>query len=125
MQPQMLTSRTAVDGYEVWMEVNKKLLRRAMGLSANRTDGGPDCSSIVKLALAAQASRAAVGFLVGDGKSSRHTCTVDLAQRIAAALGWDLDELFIEKRLPTRRVITTGRRASRAERFAAIEGMSA
>lgn len=125
MQPQMLTSRTAVDGYEVWMEPHKKLIRRAMGLSSNRADGGPDCSSIVKLAQAAGVSRAAVGFLVGDGKSGRDSCTVDLAQRIATALGWDLDELFIEKRLPTRRVITTGTRASRAERFAAIEGLSA
>ena len=107
------------------MQVNKKLLRRAMNLSASRGDDGPDCSSIPKLALAAQVSRSAIGFLVTDGKSSRDTCTVDLAHRIADAVGWDVDELFVERRLPTRRVITGGRRATRTERLAALEGLSA
>lgn len=124
MQPQMLTRRTATDGFEVWMQVHKKLLRRAMATSVHRADGGPDCSSIVKLAQAADASRAAIGFLVGDGKSSRDTCTVELAQKIADALGWDIDELFIEHRLPTRKLLASGR-ASRAERIAALSGGSA
>lgn len=126
MQPQMLTRRTATDGFEVWMQVHKKLLRRAMATSVHRADGGPDCSSIVKLAQAADASRAAIGFLVGDGKSSRDTCTVEMAHKIAAALGWDVDELFIERRLPTRRALIAGTatRASRAERIAEIAGVS-
>jgi hypothetical protein len=113
----MLTRRTAADGWEVWMVVNKKLLKRAMGLSANRNDGGPDCSSIPKLALAAQVSTSSIGFLVGTGKSSRDTCSVEMAHKIAAALGWDVDELFTERRLPTRRLLT-GDRATRAERLA-------
>lgn len=114
----MLTRRTATDGYEVWMQVNKKLLRRAMECSRTRTDGGPDCSSIPKLALAAQVSNASVGFLVTEKKSGRESCSVEMANKIAAALGWDVDELFTEGRLPTRRVLT------RAERLALLDGVA-
>ena len=94
---EMRTRLTAVDGMEVWMElISKKLLRRAMADSKNRaaTGEGPDCSSIPKLALTAGVSQALVGFLVTDGKSSRTTCTVANAQKMADALGWDRDELF-------------------------------
>lgn len=124
MQRQMLTRRTAADGWEVWMEINKKLIRRAMKLSAQRNDGGPDCSSIPKLALAAQVSSSAVGYLVGTGPSARDTCSVEMAHKIAAALGWDVDELFIERKLPTRRLLS-GDRATRAERLAELEGGAA
>lgn len=98
----MLTRRTAADGSETWMELtSKKLLRRAMKDSKHRAaqGEGSDCSSIPKLALAAGVSTAAVGFLVTDGKSSRNTCSVKTAEAIAAALGWDRDELFITRTL--------------------------
>ena len=78
--------------------LSKKVLRRAMKGSRDRTDGGPDCSSIPKLALAAQVSNATIGFLVGEGKSKRDTCSVATAQKVSAALGWDVDELFAVER---------------------------
>lgn len=99
----MITRRTAADGSETWMELtSKKLLRRAMELSKARADGGPDCSSIPKLALAAGLSNATVGHLVSDTPSGRKTCTVDTAERIAAALGWSPDELFVMHKRPTQ-----------------------
>lgn len=97
----MITRRTAADGLETWMElVSKKLLKRAMKASKDRATAGdgPDCSSIPKLALAAGVSTALVGFLVSEGKSGRSTTTTDTAERIAAALGWDYDELFITRK---------------------------
>jgi hypothetical protein len=97
----MMTRRTAADGTETWMElISKKLLRRAMTASKARaaTGEGPDCSSIPKLALAAGVSTAAIGFLLSEGKSSRSTCRVRTAEAIAAALGWDRDELFTLRR---------------------------
>lgn len=79
--------------------ISKKLLRRAMAMSAG-TDR--DCSSIPKLALRAGLSNAAVGFLVAEGKSGRNTCTVETAERIASALGWARDELFIAHERATK-----------------------
>lgn len=96
----MMSRRTAADGTETWMElVSQKLLRRAMDLSKDRAANGhgPDCSSIPKLALAAQVSTASVGFLLSTGKSRRQTCSVRMAEAIADALGWDVDELFLRK----------------------------
>jgi hypothetical protein len=98
----MMTRRTAVDGSEVWMElISKKLLRRAMADSKGRAAQGigPDCSSIPKLAVAAGVSQALVGFLVSEGDSSRTTTTTASAEKIAAALGWDRDELFRLRRM--------------------------
>lgn len=77
--------------------ISKKLLRRAMKDSASRLDGGPDCSSIPKLALATGLSNATIGFLVTEGKSARMSASVDTATRICRTLGWDLDELWCEK----------------------------
>src|SRR5690242_1953868 len=88
----MMTRRTAADGTETWMQLlSKKALRKAMAVTAG-TDR--DCSSIPKLALRAGLSNATVGFLVAEGKSSRTTCTVETAQRIADALDWPRDALF-------------------------------
>lgn len=94
----MRTRSTTVDGRWVWMRLHSKgLLKRAMRESATRTDGGPDCSSIPKLAQAAGLSTALVGFLVGEKKSARWTTTVPNAQAIADALGWDVADLFAER----------------------------
>ena len=97
---QMMTRRRAGDGTVTWMELaSKKLLRRAMADSKGRAAQGlgPDCSSIPKLALAARVSNATIGFLVSEGTSGRKSCTVSTAEAVAAAVGWDLDELFIRK----------------------------
>lgn len=97
----MRTRSTTVDGRWVWMRLHsKKALKRAMRESedAHREDPArPDCSSIPKLAQAAGLSTALVGFLVGEGKSARWTTTVPNAVAIAAALGYDVDELFGER----------------------------
>lgn len=97
----MRTRSTTVDGRWIWMRLHsKKTLKRAMAESKARhaqDPSVPDCSSIPKLALAAQVSTALVGFLVGEGRSGRWTCTVGNAQAIADALGWDVDELFGER----------------------------
>ena len=99
--PQMLTRRTAVDGTETWMElIHRETLKALMRASKHRDDDGPDCSSIPKLAHAAGVSPAAVGFLVSEGKSHRTTCSVQMAEKIAAALGVAREALFIERRLP-------------------------
>lgn len=114
----MITRRTAADGSETWMELrSKRLLRRAMSTTKDRSDGGPDCSSIPKLALACQLSTATIGHLVNenvdaDGKpKGRKTCSVETAQRIAAAVGWDLEELFEVHSRPT---VSGGGRAKAA-----------
>jgi hypothetical protein len=97
--PQMLTRRTAVDGTETWMElIHRETLKALMDASRHRTDGGPDCSSIPKLAQAAGVSPAAIGFLVSAGKSHRKTCSVAMATSIANALGRNVEALFIERR---------------------------
>lgn len=97
----MRTRSTTVDGRWIWMRLHSKtLLKRAMGESKQRhaaDPAQPDCSSIPKLAQAIGVSTAAIGFLVGEGKSARWTTTVATAQAIADALGWDVRELFSER----------------------------
>lgn len=101
--PRMINHLTAADGQRAWMELRTKgLLRRAMNDTKTRTDGGPDCSSIPKLALACGLSTATVGHLVNPGEKGRKTCRVDTADRIAKAVDWPVEDLFITHRRPTR-----------------------
>ena len=114
--PEMITSRTAADGSETWMELHSKFtLRALMDASRHRGDGGPDCSSIPKLALAAGVSTAAIGFLVSHGRSGRDTCSVATAEAISRALGCPTEALFRQKSIPRRKVPT------RAEALASQE----
>lgn len=91
------------------MELRTKgLLRRAMEDTKTRTDGGPDCSSIPKLALACGLSTATIGHLVNTNTDEagrpkgRMTCRVDTAERIAAAVNWPIEDLFVAHRRPTQ-----------------------
>lgn len=101
--PHMITSRTAADGSETWMELHSKFtLRALMEATRHRADGGPDCSSIPKLSKAAGTSPAAIGFLVSHGRSGRDTCSVATAEAICAALGCPTEALFRQRSIPRR-----------------------
>lgn len=75
--------------------VNREGFRWAMRATKHRTDGGVDCSSIPKLAQACGVSTGLIGFLWSDGKSSRNTCSIDLARKIAEVSGAPFGALFV------------------------------
>lgn len=75
--------------------INREGFRWMMRATKHRTDGGPDCSSIPKLALACGKSPAVIGFLWSDGKSARDTCSIDLANAICDASGVPFPAVFV------------------------------
>lgn len=75
--------------------VSREGFRWAMRATAHRTDGGPDCSSIPKLAQVCGVRNASIGFLWTDGKTARATCSIKLANKIAEASGAPFGALFV------------------------------